>query len=104
MKHLPKILRLFAISILFGISIPDMCLEQESLPGGTPEAGTLNLLLANKNGFVIAADSRRTRSRDGAHWDDSQKLFRVGPRSALVMAGFASWAAPGSPLDVQVAS
>jgi 20S proteasome alpha/beta subunit len=38
------------------------------------------------------------------HWDDSQKLFRVGPKSAMVIAGFASYVRQGSPLDVQVAS
>jgi hypothetical protein len=80
------------------------CFAQEESPGGAPYVGTLNLLLANKRGFVIAADSRRTRMSDGRHWDDSQKLFRIGPKSALVIAGFASWAAPGSPLDTQVAS
>jgi hypothetical protein len=80
------------------------CLAQDNSSAGTPDIGTLNLLLANKRGFVIAADSRRTRTSDGRHWDDSQKLFRIGPKSALVIAGFASWAAPGSPLDTQVAA
>lgn len=80
------------------------CLAHDGSSAGTPEIGTLNLLLANKRGFVVAADSRRTRMSDLRHWDDSQKLFRIGPKSALVIAGFASWAARGSPLDTQVAS
>ena len=80
------------------------CLAQEKSSAGSSYVGTLNLLLANKHGFVIAADSRKTRMSDRRHWDDSQKLFRIGPKSALVVAGFASWAAPGSPLDTQVAS
>jgi hypothetical protein len=84
--------------------------QQEPVPetifGGAntePSGGTLNLILANRNGFVIAADSRRTAS-DGQHWDDSQKLFRVGRQSALVIAGFAAASAPGTPLDVQVSA
>lgn len=77
---------------------------QESHYVPSPGSGTLNLLLANKKGFVIAADSRRTRLNPRMHWDDSQKLFRVGPRSAMAIAGFASFVSQGSPVDVQVAS
>lgn len=73
-------------------------------------SGTLNLILANKNGFVIAADSRRS-SKDAflcgtklqTYCDDSQKLFRTSPHSALVIAGFAVGEAK-SPLDLRVAS
>jgi hypothetical protein len=52
-------------------------------------SGSLNLVLANKNGFVIAADSRGTQhTRDGdLYRDEYQKLFRTGPRSALAIAG-----------------
>lgn len=50
--------------------------------------GTLNIVLANRNGFVIATDSRLTRS-DGVHHDDGQKLFRTAPEAALAFAGFA---------------
>jgi 20S proteasome alpha/beta subunit len=103
-KYKPTLLKYPAVLLLLGTLACGSCDGQESRPDGALETGTLNLLLANKRGFVIAADSRRTRLSDGRHWDDSQKLFRVGPRSALVMAGFASWAAQGSPLDVQVAS
>ncbi len=81
-----------------------MCFGLEAQSMGPPETGTLNLLLANTRGFVIAADSRRIRLSPLTHWDDSQKLFRVGPKSAMVIAGFASWASQGSPLDVQVAA
>src|SRR5437762_13613722 len=52
-------------------------------------SGSLNLVLANKNGFVIAADSRGThRTSTGVSYrDEYQKLFRTGPRSALAIAG-----------------
>ena len=80
--------------------IPDKGFDRAD---GETSSGTLNLILANRNGFVIAADSRRTAS-DGQYWDDSQKLFRVDKRSALVMAGFAAARAPGTPLDVQVSA
>lgn len=65
--------------------------------------GTLNLVLANHNGIVVATDSRRS-SLNGQYWDDSQKLFRIGKRSALAIAGFAAALAPGTPMDVQVAA
>ena len=70
----------------------------------TVESGTLNLIIANKNGFVIAADSRRSRVAPFAYWDDSQKLFRMGPKAAAVISGFASWAVAGTPIDFQVAA
>jgi len=92
------------ILLILIISGSGTSLAQGADPSESPQIGTLNLLLANRDGFVIAADSRRTQLSDGRHWDDSQKLFRVGPSSALAIAGFASWAAQGSPLDVQVAS
>jgi hypothetical protein len=73
-------------------------------------SGTLNLVLANKNGFVIAADSRMSsvtpffcRGQSQTHCDDSQKLFRTGPKSALVIAGFAV-GGNNSPLDLAIAS
>jgi len=61
----------------------------ESAPVLSLYGGTLTLVLANKNGFVIATDSRST-DPDGNHSDNSQKLFRLGPRSAMAIAGFAS--------------
>jgi hypothetical protein len=73
--------------------------------------GTLNLVLASpKSGIVIATDSRRS-SRAAfncggvkrTHCDDSQKLFRIGPNSAMAIAGFAAGGAH-SPLDFKVAS
>lgn len=77
-------------------------------------SGTLNLILANKNGFVIAADSRMSSTtpfecKKGLpkrlYCDNSQKLFRTGKRSAMVIAGFAAGrAATPSPLDLLVAS
>jgi len=54
----------------------------------TAATGTLNLLLANRRGFVIAADSRMTQlSQPMQHWDDSQKVFKVGPKAAMAIAG-----------------
>jgi len=50
--------------------------------------GSLNLVLANRNGFVIAADSRgREHPKGNQYRDRYQKLFRTGPRSALAIAG-----------------
>jgi hypothetical protein len=75
-------------------------------------SGTLNLLLANKNGFVIAADSRVSSevpflcpdtSQLQLHCDNSQKLFRTSPNSAVVIAGFAV-GGRNSPLNLAIAS
>lgn len=75
----------------------------QAMPTGV-QSGTLNLIIANENGFVIAADSRMSRPNPFAYWDNSQKLFRAGPRSAAVISGFASWVAGGTPIDFQVAA
>lgn len=73
-------------------------------------SGTLNLVLANKNGFVVAADSRMSSERpflcEGKlqhHCDNSQKLFRTTSNSAMVIAGFAVGRF-NSPLDLAVSS
>jgi hypothetical protein len=92
-------------------------IQPASAQSGLAEApqvagGTLNLVLANKNGFVIAADSRMSSSKPfycsadrkkQLYCDNSQKLFRTGPKSAMVIAGFAVGHG-GSPLDLEVAS
>jgi len=74
-------------------------MAQQSVPkpGTNAATGTLNLIVANKHGCVIASDSRMS-STDGvflcnghmqSYCDNSQKLFRTTPNSALVIAGFA---------------
>src|SRR5713226_5839041 len=72
--------------------------EPAAKGGAAVSSGTLNLILANRNGFVIAADSRRSDPRTAfncggviQHYcDDSQKLFRTAEKSAMVIAGFAA--------------
>jgi 20S proteasome alpha/beta subunit len=93
----------------FQQEVPALSLA-ESAPVLSLGGGTLTVVLANKNGFVIASDSRRTFRDSNApdencgngqkpfgdgystdkHCDDSQKLFRLGPHSAMAIAGFAS--------------
>jgi hypothetical protein len=79
----------FAILVLLA---PSLGLSQlnlvESQSGLNAASGTLVIVLANKRGFVIASDSRRT-DNDG-YEQVSQKLFRLGPHTALGIAGFAS--------------
>jgi 20S proteasome alpha/beta subunit len=84
--------------------------QQETGPNPVSASGTLNILLANKNGFVIAADSRMSSERNflcgqamQPHCDNSQKLFRTTPNSALVIAGFAV-DGQNSPLNLAIAS
>src|SRR5579863_2847124 len=94
-----------------------------SKPSGEVASGTLNLVLANRNGFVIVTDSRM--SSDNAfhchdetsspscdnqlqhkttfYCDDSQKLFRTGHGSAAAIAGFAVGHDYPSPLRLQIA-
>jgi 20S proteasome alpha/beta subunit len=68
------------------IQMPD---EQSQLPRLSLVSGTLNLVLTNKNGFVIAADSRGTWWDEGVRHqsDDFPKLFRTGRKSAIAIAG-----------------
>ena len=78
----------------------------------TLATGMLNIIIANKNGFVIAADSRMSsdkpflcKDKRQLYCDNSQKLFRTTPHSAIVIAGFAvGRRINGSPLDLAVAS
>jgi hypothetical protein len=60
--------------------------EQEPLT-----RGTLNVVLANQNGFVMAADSRRNSGDCERGTNDSQKIFQMGPNAAMAIAGFASY-------------
>src|SRR5262249_20833391 len=85
-------------------------LRAQSNDAATLTSGTLNLVIANKNGIVVAADSRMSSDAPfpcgralTLHCDNSQKRFRTGSRSAMVIAGFAvgRW---GSPLDLSLAS
>ena len=83
------------LSILFCIlgshfarSSPQFTLA-ESHSALSISGGTLTVVLANKNGFVIASDSRQTW-QDGHFDDNSQKLFRLSPKAAMAVAGFAS--------------
>lgn len=92
---------------------------QQPSSAAADTSGTLNLILANRNGFVIAADSRRSnpsaafRCAGGVaaqkapstgyfYCDDSQKVFRLGSKEAMAIAGFAN-AGFSVPLDLSVA-
>src|SRR6266481_10087138 len=77
---LTNIRKFVTVSVILRILACDSCLAQDSQSMSSPATGTLNLLLANRKGFVIAADSRMTQlSQPVQYWDDSQKLFKVGP-------------------------
>lgn len=99
----------FLVSIILSAGVFAQQPEPKSVTG--PASGTLNVILANKNGFVIAADSRMSNvvpfdcaatGKLQLYCDNSQKLFRTTPRSALVIAGFAADTGP-SPLDLAIA-
>ena len=65
------------------------CLQGQNNP--SISSGTLNLVLANKHGAVIATDSRSSRGWPCRyHEDDSVKLFKTTEKSAMAIAGFAA--------------
>lgn len=51
------------------------------------DTGTLNVVLANKKFIVVASDSRRTIQE--GYSDDCKKVFLIGKKRALAIAGFA---------------
>ena len=100
-KSLLELLAIWTVTI----SLPSALGQRPVGDEAVISSGTLNLVLANRNGFVIAADSRRSalnsfsctdgtpakRARDIGYFycDDSQKLFRTGTHSAMAINGFA---------------
>jgi hypothetical protein len=105
MRHLLMLFSFGLVPFLIGLTLV-VGLSQEVLPrtldtpsGGSDvfshASGTLNLVLANKHGVVIAADSRGTwKDSHGTvvrREDNIQKLFRTGNRSALVIAGLLAY-------------
>jgi len=75
------------------------------------ERGTFVVALANQNGLVIVADSRRSSRApfpcngvSGLYCDDSQKVFQAGERSGMAIAGFANGRVAGTPLDSHMAA
>lgn len=105
-------LRCFAATwLLSTILIPLKSVAQQSGPEVNRflTSGTLNIILANKNGFVIGTDSRMSgdepfpcAGRAQLHCDNSQKLFRTTPHSAFAIAGFAVGGG-NTPLDLALA-
>jgi hypothetical protein len=51
--------------------------------------GTLVVALGNRSFIVVASDSRRTDLNAGSHSDDSKKLFLIGQKRILAIAGLA---------------
>jgi len=101
---------LIGLTLVVGLSqevFPEM-LDRPS--GGSDDfshaSGTLNLVLANKHGVVIAADSRGTwtdlHGRVVGREDKFQKLFRTGNRSAVAIAGLLAY--PRYPYSLETSS
>jgi hypothetical protein len=107
-----RTLKPFAVILLINATlVPLRVIAQQSEPeaNATLASGTLNIILANKNGFVIATDSRMSadapfqcEGRSQLYCDNSQKLFRTTSHSAMAIAGFAvgRW---NTPLDLALA-
>jgi hypothetical protein len=78
--------RPWAQDVPIGSPFPDAKAESSLLHG------TLDVVISTKEGFVLAADSRLTHEHGAeppTYTDDTQKLFTLGPRAAVVMAGLA---------------
>lgn len=111
MRNLRRAVR--ALTLTVAILAAQTARTRHQEPESSPLAaqGTLNLILANKNGFVIVADSRMSTMNGTlpcnghlqSYCDNSQKLFRTGKNSAMAISGFAvgKW---NTPLDLTVAS
>jgi hypothetical protein len=106
-----KLTRILMLAVVF-IPLARVAITQSGSPEVKPVlvSGTLNLILANRNGFVIAADSRQSSDKafscEGkiqTFCDNSQKLFRTGPAAAMVIAGFAVGQSQ-TPFDIAIAS
>jgi hypothetical protein len=86
-----------AALLLAGLMLASMPLSSktDSAPSSgaasVPEIsrGTLVVAIASPKFIVLATDSRKTWS-DGSHQDNSKKLFRVGKKRVLAIAGLAS--------------
>lgn len=95
----------FALACLFFVSacptrmVLGMSVDQLD-NGHSVLRGTLNVVLANKNGFVVITDSMVTSiSRQGTEQlpNPAQKLFRIDERTVATIAGFGSGTIPTAP-------
>jgi hypothetical protein len=76
--------RCFRLWVILAACISSVVLARVATAQESVFSGTLNLILANKNGFVIAADSRRSSTTPfkchgvrQLYCDDSQSFLRL---------------------------
>ncbi len=72
--------KLAPLFLLLAVSLPVQIKAQEETHG------TINVILANKNGAVVVTDSRISNSRAPVGF--AQKLFILDPETACAIAGF----------------
>lgn len=60
-----------------------------------PTHGTINVLLANRNGVVLVTDSRASDQQGRKVHDRSQKLFKIDDATVCSTAGFGADPGPG---------
>jgi len=65
--------------------------------------GTINILLANKNGMVLVTDSRGTDVVNGEHYDNSPKLFQIDDSTVCSIAGFGTDSGPSNDVRLEAA-
>jgi hypothetical protein len=80
------------------------CVNPDKLTNQHQSHGTINILLANKNGLVALTDSMLTYA-DGTHpTEPAQKLFRLDDKTICTVAGqYSSDGPKQSQLDLKVA-
>jgi hypothetical protein len=90
--------------LLFVVNIGSIQSQQRANDFQYPTHGTVNIVLANKNGLVAVADS--LLSRNGARAGAGQKLFKLDDKTVCTIADF--YSAPGPkigdtyPLETEV--
>ncbi len=81
----------FAVFIVLGALSAQMAAQNVA----APTHGTVNIVLANKNGAVVVTDSRL--SYNGSARGDGPKLFRLDSTTICAIAGFYSDQGPTAP-------
>jgi len=94
---------LIGLSLTFAQDIKSATTSKNSPTEDQVAHGTINIALANGNGFVILTDSMVT-SGGRQLPDPAQKLFKLDDRTVCTIAGFLSGGAPAEEISTQTAA
>jgi hypothetical protein len=97
----------FAIVLIGAVVIPTPCGQRPATTNSSPNAihGTVVVVISTKDGFVLAGDSRGQYAGSCTPAPgEYQKLFAVGKRSAIVVAGLIQISDPSNELADSIAT